>query len=42
MSPDSSGDLPLREGREVPEGPGRGRMWTVRAAKVKGVSEGQW
>ena len=42
VSPDSPGDLSLEEGYEVPEGPGRGGMCMVRAAMVKGVSEGQW
>jgi hypothetical protein len=32
----------LWEWCEVPEGPGRGGMRSVRAAMVKGVSEGQW
>ncbi len=40
MRPDSPGDLSLEEGCEVPEGPGRGGMWTVRTSMVKGVSEG--
>ena len=35
---DSPGDLSLREGREVAEGPGRGKMWSV---GVVMVSEGQ-
>jgi hypothetical protein len=42
VRPDSSGDLSLEKGCEVPEGPERGGMWTVRASMVKGVSEGQW
>ena len=40
MIPDGSGDLSLREGREEDEGDGRGEMWVMRAATVKGVSEG--
>ena len=29
----------MKEGLEVPEGPGRGGMWSVRDGMVKGVSE---
>ncbi len=42
MRPDGPGDTSLREGHEVGEGDGRGGMWVVRAAMVKGVSEGRW
>jgi hypothetical protein len=41
VRPDSPGNLSLKEGREVKQGPGRGGMCTVRDVIVKGMSEGQ-